>query len=100
VREVTASADGYVTGLGAIAVGEAALHLGAGRRTKADAIDHSVGVVCHAKRGDRVRPGDTLAEVHAADEATAAEAVREVLAAYALGAEPPPHRAVLLEILT
>ena len=39
--------------LGALAVGVAALELGAGRRTKADAIDHAVGVLCFAKRGDR-----------------------------------------------
>ena len=34
--------------LGAIGVGNAAVHLGAGRRTKEDAIDHAVGVVVHA----------------------------------------------------
>ena len=39
-------------------VGSAALHLGAGRRTKEDEIDHAVGVVCRAKRGDRVAEGD------------------------------------------
>ena len=100
VRAVTAPVDGYVTRLGAIAVGEAALHLGAGRRTKADSIDHSVGVVCHAKRGDRVERGETLAEIHAGDEATAEGAAREVLAAYTLGAEPPPQRSVLLEVLS
>ena len=36
----------------------AALHLGAGRRTKEDAIDHAVGVVCLRKRGDLVERGD------------------------------------------
>ena len=36
VREVTAPRAGTVVRLGAIAVGNAALHLGAGRRTKAD----------------------------------------------------------------
>jgi len=36
VREVTAPADGFVRRLGAIAIGHAALHLGAGRRTKED----------------------------------------------------------------
>ena len=76
---------GYVTRLGAIQVGVAALHLGAGRRTKEDTIDHSVGVVCRRKRGDEVGAGDVLAEVHARDEASAAEAVREVLAAYEIG---------------
>jgi pyrimidine-nucleoside phosphorylase len=99
VREVRAPADGYVTTLGAIAIGNAAVHLGAGRRTKEDAIDHSVGIVCRAKRGSGVRRGDVLAEVHARDEASADEAVREVLAAYAIGSEPPPAHDVLLEVV-
>ena len=67
----------------------AALHLGAGRRTKQDEIDHSVGVVCHAKRGASVEQGALLAEVHARDEASGAEAVEAVLAAYELGDEAP-----------
>ena len=58
IRAVTAPAAGYVRRLGAIRVGNAALHLGAGRRTKEDAVDHAVGVVCHAKRGDRVEAGE------------------------------------------
>ena len=99
IRPVTAPGAGYVRRLGAIRVGNAALHLGAGRRTKEDAVDHAVGVVCHAKRGDRVEAGDLLAEIHARDEAAAAEAAAEVLAAYELGPEPPPHRAVLLEVV-
>ena len=64
------------THLGAIAVGNAALHLGAGRRTKTDEIDHAVGVVCHAKRGDAVEAGEVLAEVHARDDAGAADGRR------------------------
>jgi pyrimidine-nucleoside phosphorylase len=99
VREVTAPADGHVTRLGAIAVGNAALHLGAGRRRKEDDIDHAVGVECVAKRGDEVAQGQTLARVHAADDRSADEAAAAVLAAYAFGSEPPPHRHVLLEVV-
>ena len=68
--------------LGALAVGVAALELGAGRRTKADPIDHAVGVLCFAKRGDTVLAGDDLAEIHARDEASATAAAEAVLAAY------------------
>jgi pyrimidine-nucleoside phosphorylase len=100
IAQVEASRTGYVSRLGAIAVGRAALHLGAGRRTKDDDIDHAVGVVCSRKRGDAVAAGELLAEVHARDEASAAEAVREVLAAYELADEAPPARALVLEVLT
>jgi pyrimidine-nucleoside phosphorylase len=99
VREVTAPRAGVVERLGAIAIGNAALHLGAGRRTKDDTIDHSVGVVLRRKRGDEVEAGDVVAEVHARDEQSAADGVAEVAAAYELGDEPVPARPVLLEVV-
>ena len=99
VREVKAAGAGYVSRLGAIQVGVAALHLGAGRQTKADEIDHSVGIVCRSKRGDAVAVGDVLVEVHARDEASAAEAEAAVLEAYELGADPPRDRPIVLEVI-
>jgi pyrimidine-nucleoside phosphorylase len=98
-HELPAPAAGFVRRLDAIAVGNAAVHLGAGRRTKEDSIDHAVGVVCHAKRGDAVEPGAPLATILARDAATAAEAAIEVLAAYELGPEEPAPRPVLLEVV-
>jgi pyrimidine-nucleoside phosphorylase len=100
VREVPSPSGGYVRALGANAVGNAAVHLGAGRRTKEDAVDHAVGIVCRAKRGDRVERGEPFAAVHARDEASADAAERELLAAYELGPEPPPHRPVLLGVVS
>ena len=99
VRQVPAPESGFVQRLGAIAVGHAALHLGAGRRTKEDTIDHAVGVVCRKKRGDEVGAGDLLAEVYAADEASADAAAAEVLAAYELGDEPPRSRRIVLDTI-
>ncbi len=100
VVPVEARESGYVTRLGAIQVGVAALHLGAGRRTKEDTVDHTVGVLCRRKRGDEVTAGDVLAKVHARDEASAADAVREILAAYDIGVEQPPARSILLDVLS
>jgi pyrimidine-nucleoside phosphorylase len=99
VGEVFAPRDGYVESLAALPVGLAALHLGAGRREKDDAIDHSVGVVCLKKRGDAVALGEPLAEIHARDEASADEAAADVLAAYAFAGEPPPPRSIVLDTL-
>jgi pyrimidine-nucleoside phosphorylase len=99
VQPVTAPRDGYVARLAALPVGLAALRLGAGRRTKEDAVDHAVGVVCHLKRGDAVGAGEALAEVHARDEDSAAQAVAEVLAAYELAGDPPAQRPIVLETL-
>ncbi len=98
-RPVPAPAGGYVERIATTAVGVAALHLGAGRAEKDDVIDHGVGVVCRAKRGERVEEGEPLAEVHAADEAGAATAVDEVAASYRITAAAPPHVPIVLEVL-
>jgi pyrimidine-nucleoside phosphorylase len=99
VREVFAPGTGYVHALGALAVGQAALHLGAGRREKDDPVDHAVGVVCLKKRGDAVEAGEALAEIHARDESTAEEAAADVLAAYELADEPPRPRSIVLDTI-
>ena len=99
VREVAAPRAGFVARCGAVQIALAALHLGAGRRTKDDAIDHAVGVICRVKRGDRVKAGDTLADVHAADETSAEAAEAEVLAAYELHDEAPEPSSILLDVL-
>jgi pyrimidine-nucleoside phosphorylase len=100
VREVPAPRNGVVVRAGAIAVGRAALRLGAGRQTKDDDIDHAVGVVCLAKRGDRVEARQPLAEIHARDEASAERAVAEVQAAYDVGEEAGAGRPIVIETLT
>jgi pyrimidine-nucleoside phosphorylase len=99
VREVFAPRTGYVHGLGARAVGVAAVHLGAGRLAKDDVIDHAVGIVCLKKRGDAVEEGEALAEIHAHDETSAREAAADVLAAYELGEEPPRPRSIVLDTI-
>ena len=99
VREVSAQKDGTVTRLGALAVGIASVHLGAGRAVKDAPIDHSVGIVCRAKRGDKVAAGEILAEIHALDDASADAAVAEVQAAYTLDADAPEPTGIILETL-
>jgi pyrimidine-nucleoside phosphorylase len=99
VREAIAPCTGFVREVVAIAVGNAAVHLGAGRRTKEDAVDHAVGIVCRAKRGARVEQGEVLAEIHARTDAAAEIAVAEVLAAYELADTEPAERPVLLEVV-
>jgi pyrimidine-nucleoside phosphorylase len=99
VLKVRAERSGYVSRIGAVRVGLAALHLGAGRATKEATIDHAVGVVCRRKRTDRVEAGDVLAEVHARDDAGAAAAASEVLAAYEIGDGAPVERPIVLEVI-
>jgi pyrimidine-nucleoside phosphorylase len=98
VREVQALGDGYVRELRARGVAAVAMALGAGRERKEDPVDHAVGVVCRAKRGDRVERGEPLAEIHARDEEAAAAAETALVDAYEIGEEPPP-RPLILEVM-
>jgi len=100
VREVLAERTGHVESLGATAVGVAALHLGAGRGSKDDSVDHAVGIRCLRKRGEAVAEGEPLAEVHARDEDAAARAIADVRAAYVLADEPPTARRIVLDVVT
>lgn len=98
VRPVVASVGGYVRGLSARRVADAAMALGAGRERKEDPVDHAVGVVCRSKRGDSVDRGDQLAEIHARDEEAAEAAERALLGAYEIGDEPA-GRPLVLEVI-
>ena len=100
VREVFAPGSGFVHRLLALPIGMAALHLGAGRRTKDESVDHAVGIVCRKKRGDEVEEGEAIAEIHARDEASADEAAAAVRDAYELGQEAPRAVPIVLKTLS
>jgi thymidine phosphorylase len=100
IREVKAPQAGVVARLSALPIGIATLELGGGRRTKDDDIDHAVGVVCSAKRGQTVEAGQVLADVHARDEESAERAAGAVLAAYELSHEAPRTlHGILLDVI-
>ncbi len=99
LHEVAAPDGGFVERIAATRIGLASLELGAGRVTKDDEIDHAVGVVCLAKRGDEIGVGEPLARIHARDQASADAAADEVRAAYILGGEAPPERGIVLEVV-
>jgi len=95
VLEVPSPAAGFVRELRAREIAAVAMALGAGRERKDAAIDHAVGIVCRAKRGERVERGEPLAEIHARDEAAAGAAALDLLGAYEIGEEPEPRPLVL-----
>lgn len=98
--DVVARAGGSVAAIDAREVGLAAVDLGGGRRRKADAIDHRVGILFAAKIGAVVRPGERLCTIHAADEAAAEAAAARVEAAYTLTDAPVSPPPILLARIT
>jgi pyrimidine-nucleoside phosphorylase len=57
---IKATQSGYIKHINASEVGKAAMLLGAGRLTKEDVIDYSVGIKLHVKVGNYVNLGDDL----------------------------------------
>ena len=63
--ELPAETEGVVTEIIANEIGVASMLLGAGRQTKEDTIDLSVGIVLNKKVGDSVTKGESLLTIHA-----------------------------------
>ncbi|ALM27382.1 pyrimidine-nucleoside phosphorylase [Bacillus altitudinis MN12] len=63
--EVPAKESGVIAEIVADEIGVAAMILGAGRATKEDDIDLSVGIMLNKKVGDRVEKGESLVTLHA-----------------------------------
>jgi pyrimidine-nucleoside phosphorylase len=61
---VSADRSGYVTEVDAELVGRASVVLGAGRDTVDDDIDPAVGILVKTQRGEPVRAGDPILELH------------------------------------
>jgi pyrimidine-nucleoside phosphorylase len=98
--DVVAPRSGHVSACGALAIGRAAMTLGAGRARKQDPVDHAVGVVLLRKVGDRVEQGEPLARVLGRRRAAVEQAVDQVAAAYAIGDDPVERPDLLLETIS
>ncbi len=99
VVPVPAPAPGRVEALSALAIGRAAVRLGAGRARKSDRVDPATGVVCLRLLGDPVEEGEPLAEIHARDGIAAGAAAIEVAAAYRIGGHPPARAPLVIDVL-
>lgn len=92
--EVLAKASGFVNHIDALAIGNAAMVLGAGRSKIGDAIDHSVGIVLAKKVNDKVCEGEVLAKIYANQE-NVEESINLVLQAYKIAKEKVDSKLIL-----
>jgi thymidine phosphorylase len=88
-----------VTGVDALGVALAALHLGAGRSRAEDPIDHAVGVDDLVKVGDPVKAGGPLCTIHANSERSLKEAADILASAVVVGDAPPPPARLIDEVV-
>ncbi len=66
--EIRSTKEGTLKNIRALALGELSVSLGAGRRTKEDSIDHSVGIVVEKEIGDIIKKDDLLATLYVKDK--------------------------------
>jgi pyrimidine-nucleoside phosphorylase len=87
-RVLHAAASGTIMRMDVRAIGEAAVELGAGRRSLDATIDPAVGFHITVKPGDSVESGQAIATVHARTGAVAESIGRRILAAISIGDQP------------
>jgi thymidine phosphorylase len=92
-----APSAGWVSRLDARAVGVAAWRLGAGRARKEDPVNHAAGIICLAKPGDRVEPGQPVLELRGDDPARFFDARAALAGALEISPEPPPAVSAVLD---
>ncbi len=99
VIEFKAEMEGYITSIDTEKIGIASNHLGAGRKTKEDTIDYSVGIEIVSKVGDYVRPGDTIAKMYVSQKSEIEEAKELLKKSYVISQEKPLERPIILKVV-
>ena len=62
-KEIIAQTNGYISTINALEIGKLSRKLGAGRLTKDDEIDLTVGIILNHKVGEYFKKGETLATI-------------------------------------
>lgn len=88
VLTVDAPQSGSIADVEPLAIGRAAMRLGAGRERKGDLIDPAVGIVLHKTVGDSVARGAPLLAIHARTEDAARAVQADALGAFRFAAAP------------
>ncbi len=98
IVDVLAPRAGYVTAVDALAIGRAAVAMGAGRSRAEDVVDPSVGLEVLAKPGGKVDRGTPLAKLIL--KSASADIEQRVSLAFSIGDAPPPSRPLVIGKIT
>lgn len=97
--EIKSEKDGFVENIDAYKVALGCKLLGAGRETKADKIDLSVGVYLNKKSGERVNKGEVLYTIYSNDADKTAQCKELCDKAYEIADTEPPEKKLIYEIV-
>jgi pyrimidine-nucleoside phosphorylase len=82
IIEFVSQESGYISEIDALKVGKSAMLLGAGRATKEDVIDMTVGIELFKKTGDKVEKGDVLGKIYYNEDKRLEESKNLLMSAY------------------
>ena len=99
VVEVVSPTEGYIEDIDALAIGVAAMKLGAGRETKDQDIDPDVGIVMNKKVGDFVKEDEALAYVYN-NKDDIESILEEINDAFVLSQDKVDKKPIIFEIIT
>lgn len=94
---VAAERGGFIETMNAELIGIAAMRLGAGRGRTDETIDHSVGIILHARPGEQVQAGASVFEVRYNNEARLAPALDLLSRSLRIGDSDPGGQPLILE---
>lgn len=87
----------FIEKIDALAIGEAAMLVGAGRQTKDDVIDHSVGVILKKKVGDKLKPNEVIATLYY-NNANPTESINKIKNAYKLSKAEIKPKSIIIDV--
>ncbi len=96
VKQIIAPKDLYISSINALKIGKLARKIGAGRLTKDDKIDLSVGIILNYKTGDFVLKDSPLATILYNDKIITDE---EVLSCFTFSEKPVSKPSLIIEII-
>lgn len=97
--KIYAKTDGYIDRIETEQIGNIALMLGAGRKSKEDKINLTAGLVFNKKIGDKINKGDLLVTLYGDNEKILKEEKDEFLQSIHLSRKKPPIQSVIYKIL-
>ncbi|MGB7070702.1 MAG: thymidine phosphorylase [Pyrinomonadaceae bacterium] len=102
LREITINAgqDGFVSGVDAMAVGEAICDIGGGRIKADDGIDHAVGFSCEVKIGAKVTMNQPLGTLYCRESDGAEASARRIRGAFTITHDQPENPPLIRNIVS
>ncbi len=97
--DVRAKAEGYITTINTLLVGNAICELGGGRTKADDKVDHAVGFASDIKIGSQVKAGDPIGTVFCRNEQQFDAIIDKLQASYAISEDKPTDLPLILETI-